>query len=220
MPKSLAPRAAPILVKMGPHAAAAYEPVNVLGRGAFGTAFAVRFKADGRMMVRGHWHCVWQPSPARPGGRIANAAGQTGLNSCVVVPFAAAEALDMSEDLDRVMRWCPFLRQVLKRVELGHMAPDARKEAFNECAVLAKLRDGPFIIRVSEHFEVSAACRERAHNAQRAHNAHGHTVRPGFPALASHESLLRRPHGHRTCAVEHRVLFPQLPSVAFAAGIP
>ena len=34
------------------------------------------------------------------------------------------------------------------------MPPEARKEAFNECVVLAKLRDGPFIIRVSEHFEV------------------------------------------------------------------
>jgi hypothetical protein len=53
MPKSLAPRAAPILVKMGPHASAAYDPVKVLGRGAFGTAFAVRSRQDGRMMVRG-----------------------------------------------------------------------------------------------------------------------------------------------------------------------
>jgi hypothetical protein len=52
------------------------------------------------------------------------------------------------------------------------MAPDARKEAFNECAVLARLRDGPFIIRVSEHFEVTAAAATHKHNAE--HN----TVQP------------------------------------------
>eukprot|EP00967_Tisochrysis_lutea_P048721 scaffold59595_cov30-Tisochrysis_lutea.AAC.1 len=47
MPKRLAP----VLAKLGPHAAASYEPIKLLGRGAFGTAFAVRSKASGHMMV-------------------------------------------------------------------------------------------------------------------------------------------------------------------------
>jgi len=147
MPKALRPRGKGPLVKLGAHAAATYEPIKVLGRGAFGTAFAVRLKADARMMVRFHAAAVW-PSCTQ--------------DSHLVWPAP----------------------QVLKCVELGHMAPDARKEAFNECAVLEKLRDGPYIIRVSEHFEArrrpnnpvapAAACLCLTHVTHPSHTALEH----------------------------------------------
>lgn len=42
---------------------------------------------------------------------------------------------------------------VLKRVEVAHMDEKQRADALNECTVLDQLREGPYIVRVYEHFE-------------------------------------------------------------------
>ena len=42
---------------------------------------------------------------------------------------------------------------VLKRVDLQHMDTGQCAEALNECAVLEKLKDYPFIISVHEHWQ-------------------------------------------------------------------